>query len=178
MMPGLDGLEVCTRILSRANVPIIFLTALTQEIEVVEGLEHGAVDYVTKPFSPKVLVARVRAALRQAELLSGPETPPAYRDGYLAVDLRAREVRVRGERVKLTLTEYRLLTYLFQNAGQVLTFDEILENVWGPAYQESANYVHIYVHHLRQKLERDPTQPAYLLSEHGVGYRFAGAAPS
>jgi two-component system KDP operon response regulator KdpE len=177
MMPGLDGLAVCSRMLNQTVVPIIFLTALGHEAEIVDGLELGAIDYVTKPFSPRVLVARIRAALRQVTLASSLGARLTYSDDHLNIDLAAREVLVRGERVTLTVTEHRLLAYLLRNAGRVLAFDEILENVWGAAYHGSPNYVHVYVCRLRQKLERDPARPDYLLSEHGVGYRFAGAEP-
>jgi DNA-binding response OmpR family regulator len=172
MMPGLSGLDVCSLILEQMDVPIIFLTALGKESDIVAGLEKGAVDYVTKPFSNTVLIARIRAALRQAALGAAAVAPAAYGNGHLTIDPESHEVFAGGERVVLTITEYRLLAYLFQHAGQALTFGQILENVWGSAYQDSANYVHVYVHRLRKKLERDPTQPEYLLSEHGVGYRF------
>jgi DNA-binding response OmpR family regulator len=172
MMPNLDGWQVCARIRQISEVSIIFLTALGKEDEIIRGLDCGAVDYVTKPFSPKVLVARAQAALRRGEPASGPKKRLAYRDDYLTIDLEMRRVLVGGKPVQLTATEYKLLAYLVLNASQVLTFGQILENVWGKAYQDSVNYVHIYVWHLRQKLEAAPRQPQYLITEHGVGYRF------
>ena len=172
MMPEMDGWQVCSRILELSDVPIIFLSARRDEGEIIHGLDVGAIGYVTKPFNPQVLVARARAALRQAELASGTEKTGTYRDDYLAIDLDARRVRVRGEPVKLTKTEYRLLAYLVQNAGQVLTPQQILETVWGREYRDSADYTHVYICRLRQKLEEDPQDPRYLLTEHGLGYRF------
>jgi two-component system KDP operon response regulator KdpE len=177
MMPDLDGWQLRMAIHQLSGVPVIFLTALGKEKDIVRGLDCGAVDYVTKPFSPKVLAARVRSALRQAERASVPEKPLSYNDGYLTVDLDGRQVLLRGEPVKLTRTEYRLLAYLLRNAGRVLTFQQILDNVWGWEYQESVEYVHVYIWHLRQKLERDPKHPQYLLSERGVGYRFQNHPP-
>ena len=172
MMPDLDGWQVCARVRQMSDVPIIFLTALNAEAEIIHGLDTGAVDYVTKPFSPHVLVARARAALRQTELAPGTEKTDTYRDDYLAIDLDTRQVTVRGEPVKLTKTEYRLLAYLVENAGQVLTPQQILEYVWGREYRDSIDYTHVYMWRLRQKLEEDPQNPRYLLTEHGLGYRF------
>jgi two-component system KDP operon response regulator KdpE len=176
MMPGMDGFETCTQIRQRSRVPVIFLTALGKDKEVVRGLEIGAVDYVTKPFSPRVLVARAAAALRQAKLVSLPEIQPVYDDGYLRIDLAARRVSVQDEAVKLTPIEYGLLTCLFQNAGRVVSYDEILDRVWGEVYRDSNNYVHVYIRHLRQKLEPDPDEPTYIHTERGTGYRFQLAA--
>ena len=172
MMPNLDGWQVCTQIRLLSDVPIIMLTALGQDEHTIRGLDCGAVDYVTKPFSPKVLAARARAALRQATQAAETHQPASYSDDYLTIDLSQRRVLVRGELVCLTATEYRLLAYLVQNAGRVLTFRQILEKVWGWEYQDSVEYVHVYISHLRKKLEEDPKLPAYLLTEHRVGYRF------
>ena len=171
-MPKMDGWEVCRRIHQISSIPIIILTELGGEENIVRGLDCGAVDYVTKPFSPKVLVARAQAALRWPGIASGRPEPPSYCDNYLTIDLKAHRVLVCGKPVKLTTTEYTLLSYLFLNAGQVLTFRQILEHVWGMGYQDSINYVHVYMSHLRNKLEEDPKNPRYLLTEHGVGYRF------
>jgi two-component system KDP operon response regulator KdpE len=175
IMPEMNGWQVCSRIRQISQVPIIFLSAIDGEDNVVHGLNVGAVDYVTKPFSPQVLVARARAALRRTELASGMEKSKTYRDNYLTIDLDERRVLVGEERVKLTGTEFRLLTYLLENAGRVLSFGQILENVWGWEYRDSVNYVHVYVWHLRKKLEEDPRNPQYLLTEHGVGYGSHGA---
>jgi DNA-binding response OmpR family regulator len=172
MMPVLDGWETCERIRRFSNVPIIFLTVLGAEQDILRGFDLGAVDYVTKPFSPKILLARAEAVFRQQELDRAAQDPSVYDDGHLRIDLRRRQVLVGGERVKLTSTEYRLLVYLYQNAGRVLGTEQILEHVWGWAYRDSVNYVYVYVRRLRQKIEPDPTHPAYLRTERGVGYSF------
>lgn len=174
LMPEMNGWEVCRQIRQLSDVPIIFLTALQSEDDIVRGLDLGAVDYVTKPFSLKVLLARVNAVLRQVDTLSG--TPLRwYQDGYLAVDLDHRRVTVDGELVKLSATEYRLLALLLENAGNVLTFEEILTEIWGEEHRNNTDYVRVYVWHLRKKIERNPKNPAYVLTEYGVGYRFERA---
>ena len=173
IMPGKSGWEVCAQIREMSAVPIIMLTSLKSEDDIVRALETGAVDYITKPFNNKVLLARARAALRQAGL-QAPEIrrETGYRDEYLMVDLEKRRVLVDGGPVHLTKTEYELLSTLIRNAGRVLTFSQILVEVWGPGYEDSPDYVHGYISRLRHKLEPDPKDPLYLLSEHGVGYRF------
>lgn len=172
MMPEMDGWEVCQRIRQVSDVPLILLTALARNPEIVKGLKCGADDYLPKPFSPDVLLARAQAVLRRAHHYSAQEKSVTYNDGHLAVDLIKRRVRVRGEPVKLSATECRLLTYLFRHAGRVLTFEQILAQVWGKACQDNPEYVHVYVSRLRQKLEPEPKQPIYFLTEHGIGYRF------
>jgi two-component system KDP operon response regulator KdpE len=172
MMPGMDGLEACRRIRQLSDVPIIMLTVLTGTDDLLRGLEAGADDYVTKPFPSEVLVARVQALLRRSEQSDIDERPVVYQDGHLAIDLHRRQVSVRQEPVRLSPTEYKLLAYLLQNAGRVLTYDQILEQVWGVECLGSTEYVHVYVHRLRQKLETDPCNPRYLLNDPGVGYRF------
>lgn len=171
MMPELDGWETSQRMLDMAEVPIIMLTSLQDDESVIRGLEHGAIDYVTKPFAPRVLAARAKTALRQAAT-SKPTSSRIFRDGYLTIDLNENRVLIEETPVKLTKTEYKLLAYLFQNAGRPLTFQQILEHVWGWEYQDSIEYVHVYVSRLRQKLEKDPKNPHYLLTEYGLGYRF------
>jgi two-component system KDP operon response regulator KdpE len=176
MMPRLDGWETCRRIREVSEAPIIMLTARGEEEDIVRGLEYGADDYLTKPFSIKVLLAHARAVLRRAALPPiGEEEATTYADDYLTMDLRERRVTVDGELIKLTPTEYRLLAYLVQNDGRCLTFREILQNVWGWEYQDDVDYVRVYVWHLRQKLEKDPKDPQYIQTETGVGYRFEGA---
>jgi DNA-binding response OmpR family regulator len=173
MMPRMDGWETCRRIREVSEVPIVMLTAKGQDEDIVRGLEYGADDYLTKPFSVKVLLARARAALRRAALPPPKqEKPIVYVDDYLAVDLGQRRVTVGGEAVKLTPTEYRLLAYLVENAGQVLTSQQILQAVWGWEYQDELDYVRVYIWHLRQKLESEPKSPRYIQTEMGVGYRF------
>jgi DNA-binding response OmpR family regulator len=176
MMPRMDGWETCRRIREVSDVPIIMLTARGQDEDIVRGLEYGADDYLTKPFSIKVLLAHARAVLRRAGLPpTEAEEPTTYADDYLTVDLKERRITVQGEIVKLTPTEYRLLAYLVQNAGHVLTFSQLLENVWGWEYQDDVHYVRVYVWHLRQKLEKDPKNPQYIQTELGMGYRFEKA---
>jgi DNA-binding response OmpR family regulator len=177
MMPGMDGLEVCRRIRQLSDVPIIMLTVLGGADDVLRGLEAGADDYVAKPFSCEVLVARAQALMRRSEQSGKEERPVIYDDGYLAIDLQQRKVSVRREPVKLSRTEFKLLAYLLRNAGQLLTYEQILEQVWGVECLDSVHYVHVYTHRLRQKLEKDPANPAYLLNEPGEGYRFKQQDP-
>jgi len=172
VMPNMDGWETCHHIRQLSEVPIIILSGLRQEDDVIRGLDCGADDYVTKPFSVKVLLARARAVLRRAALPPVTEEPVIYNDDYLTVDRGRRQVLVRGEPVKLTPTEYGLLAYLVQNAGRVVTCRQILEKIWGWEYQDDVDYVRVYIWHLRQKLEEDPRNPQYVLTEYGVGYRF------
>ncbi|MBK8903403.1 MAG: response regulator transcription factor [Anaerolineaceae bacterium] len=174
MMPHVSGWEIGRQIRQLSDVPIIMLTSLAKEEDIIRGLDYGAVDYVTKPFSPKVLAARIRAALRQSSLESAgkEEKAAAFQDGHLTIDLNSHLVTVNNTPLKLTKTEYRVLAYLVQNAGLVLTFQQILEHVWGWDYQDSIQYVHVYVSRLRQKIEPEPQNPQYLLTEYGTGYRF------
>jgi two-component system KDP operon response regulator KdpE len=174
MLPGDDGLEVCRQIREVSDIPIILLTALSQGEEIVRGLDVGADDYITKPFDRQVLLARARAVIRRASMQSRPPENLVFDDGYLMVDLRSRQITVDGAPMRLSATEYDLLRYLLRNHGRVCAFPEILENVWGKEYRFSDEYVHVYVWHLRRKLERDPKNPTYLISEHSVGYRFGG----
>jgi two-component system KDP operon response regulator KdpE len=172
LMPVLDGWDTCAQMRCLTDTPIIFLTALGRETDIIRGLDSGAADYVTKPFSPKELLARSRAALRQVTPASHVERPISYSDERLTFNAAERQVFVAGEPVKLTPTEHRLLLYLLKNAGQILTYEQILTRVWGEAYQSCTEYVHVHISRLRQKLEEDPKQPRYLLGEYGLGYRF------
>ena len=172
VMPVMDGWQTLLRIRELSDVPVIMLTVQGSEAEIVRGLDLGAVDYVTKPFSMRVLIARVEAALRVAGRRSDAAEPAAYDDGYLRIDLEQRRVTVGGALVPLTETEYRLLIYLVENAGRVLSSQQILRRVWGPAYGEETQYVRTYIRRLRLKLEADPADPEYLLTVRGVGYRF------
>ncbi|MEW5867857.1 MAG: response regulator transcription factor [Chloroflexota bacterium] len=170
MMPTQDGWETCRQIRQHSSVPVVMLTSLSSDEEIIRGLEYGADDFVIKPVNVQVLLARARAVLRRVE----PETafPLVYQDSHLKVDLESSLVSVAGVQTKLSPTEFRLLSYMLRNAGRLLTFNQILQNVWGEAYQDSPNYVHVYISHLRQKIETDPKSPQYILSEHGAGYRF------
>ncbi len=172
MMPDIDGFEVLRLIRETSTVPVIMLTAKGEEDDRVRGLELGADDYVTKPFSPRELVSRVRAVLRRTEMTSGGTHGLIEVDDRLKMDFDRREVWVEGKLVNLRPTEYRLLYHLVQNAGWVISHDQILAKVWGYEYQDEPHYVRLYINYLRKKLEEDPTNPKYILTERGVGYRF------
>ena len=155
-----------------STVPVIMLTAKGEEDDRVHGLELGADDYVTKPFQPRELVSRVRAVLRRTENIAGGIRGLIEVDEHLKIDFDRREVWLDGALVKLRPTEYRLLYHLVQNAGWVITHDQILAKVWGYEYRDEPHYVRLYINYLRQKLEKDPADPKYILTERGVGYRF------
>ncbi len=172
MMPDLDGFEVLQLVRESSQVPVIMLTAKGEEDDRVRGLELGADDYVTKPFSPRELVSRVRAVLRRNDQGSTSGDGVIEVDEHLKIDFGRREVWMDNALVKLRPTEYRLLYHLVQNAGWVMTYDQILSKVWGYEYRDEPHYVRLYVNYLRQKLEKDPANPIYILTERGVGYRF------
>lgn len=172
MMPDFDGFEVLRMIREINSVPVIMLTARSEEEDKIRGLELGADDYITKPFSPRELTSRVKAVLRRSEAISGSAKGLVEVDEHLKIDFDRREVWRDGELVKLRPTEYRLLYHLVQNAGWVVTHDQILAKVWGYEYRDEPHYVRLYINYLRQKLEDDPANPKYILTERGVGYRF------
>jgi DNA-binding response OmpR family regulator len=172
MLPDIDGFEVLGLIREISAVPVIMLTAKGEEDDRVQGLELGADDYVTKPFSPRELVSRVKAVLRRTEAAGTSSRDLIEVDDRLKLDFGRREVWVNGELVRLRPTEYRLLYHLVQNAGWVMTYDQLLSKVWGYEYRDEPHYVRLYVNYLRQKLEEDPANPQYILTERGVGYRF------
>ncbi|MCC6261151.1 MAG: response regulator transcription factor [Anaerolineales bacterium] len=172
MMPDLDGFEVLETVREITNVPVIMLTAKGEEDDRVRGLEHGADDYVTKPFSPRELVSRIKAVLRRTESASGSMHGLLEIDKRLKIDFDRREIWLEGKLVKLRPTEYRLLFHLVQNAGWVVSHDQLLQKVWGYEYRDEPHYVRLYINYLRQKLEKDPANPQYILTERGVGYRF------
>jgi two-component system KDP operon response regulator KdpE len=172
MMPDIDGFEVLRMIREISQVPVIMLTAKGEEDDKVKGLELGADDYVTKPFSPRELVSRVKAVLRRGGTFEEDEEGVIEVDERLKIDFGRREVWVDDELVKLRPTEYRLLYHLVQNAGWVLTHDQILTKVWGYEYRDEPHYVRLYINYLRKKIEEDPSNPEYILTERGVGYRF------
>jgi DNA-binding response OmpR family regulator len=172
MLPDIDGFEVLRIIREVTSVPVIMLTAKGEEDDRIRGLELGADDYITKPFSPRELSSRVRAVLRRTET-SGPSTHGLIEvDDRLKIDFDRREVWVEGQLVKLRPTEYRLLYHLVQNAGWVISHDQLLAKVWGYEYRDEPHYVRLYINYLRKKLEEDPSNPKYILTERGVGYRF------
>ena len=172
MMPGLDGFEVLQMIREVSKIPVLMLTAKGEEDDRVRGLELGADDYITKPFSPREMVSRVKAVLRRTEDSSGSMHGLIEVDERLKVDFDRREIWLEGKIVKLRPTEYRLLYHLVQNAGWVVTHDQLLTKVWGYEYRDEPHYVRLYINYLRKKLEEDPSNPKYILTERGVGYRF------
>lgn len=172
MMPDIDGFEVLRIIREVSTVPVIMLTAKGEEDDRVRGLELGADDYITKPFSPRELVSRARAVLRRTETTSAASHGLIEVDEHLKIDFDRREVWVDNELVKLRPTEYRLLYHLVQNAGWVISHDQLLAKVWGYEYRDEPHYVRLYINYLRKKLEKDPANPKYILTERGVGYRF------
>lgn len=170
-LPDLDGLEVTRRIRGGSAVPIVVVSARGQERDKVQALDAGADDYLTKPFGTEELLARMRVALRHAARVAGGDGEAVFEVGELRVDLAARLVFRRGEEVRLTRTEYRLLEALVQNAGKVLTHRQLLREVWGPGAASETHYLRVYMAQLRHKLEDDPARPRHLLTETGVGYR-------
>jgi two-component system KDP operon response regulator KdpE len=172
MMPDVDGFDVLETIREVSNVPVIMLTAKGEEDDRVRGLELGADDYVTKPFSPRELVSRVKAVLRRTEGATGSMHGLIEVDERLKIDFDRREIWLEGKLVKLRPTEYRLLFHLVQNAGWVVSHDQLLQKVWGYEYRDEPHYVRLYINYLRQKLEKEPATPKYILTERGVGYRF------
>jgi len=172
MMPDIDGFEVLRTIREISQVPVIMLTAKGEEDDTIKGLELGADDYVTKPFSPRELVSRVKAVLRRGSTFEEDDESIIKVDERLKIDFGRREVWVEDELIKLRPTEYRLLYHLVQNAGWVLTHDQILTKVWGYEYRDEPHYVRLYINYLRKKIEKDPANPVYILTERGVGYRF------
>jgi two-component system KDP operon response regulator KdpE len=173
MMPELDGFETLRMLREFSSIPVIMLTAKGEEDDKVYGLELGADDYVTKPFGSRELSSRVRAVLRRADMPSAsPEQAVLKVDDRLSVDFNRREVIVAGQHIKLRPTEYRLLYHLIENAGWTVPHEQLLAKVWGYEYRDETHYVRLYVNYLREKIEEDPSDPKYILTERGVGYRF------
>lgn len=173
MMPELDGFETLRMLREFSSIPVIMLTAKGEEDDKVFGLELGADDYVTKPFGSRELSSRVRAVLRRADMpTASPDQAVLKVDDWLSVDFNRREVIVNGEHIKLRPTEYRLLYHLIENAGWTVPHEQLLAKVWGYEYRDETHYVRLYVNYLREKIEEDPSDPKYILTERGVGYRF------
>ena len=173
VLPDGSGTDVCRELRSWSDAPVIVLSAVGEEREKIAALDAGADDYVTKPFSVDELLARLRAVLRRR---SGQAPEPVIEIGELQIDVTERIVTVGGERVKLSPHEFDLLRVLAQNRGKLLTHRALLREVWGPAYEVEAHYLHVYVSHLRRKIEPDPASPRYLLTEAGAGYRLVDPA--
>lgn len=170
-MPRMDGIEACRRIREWTNTPIIVLSVREDEKDKVRALNEGADDYITKPFGVEELLARIRVALRHSK--SAPVTTAAvFSTGDLEIDLAKHIVKRHGKVIKLTRTEYELLAFLVANCGKVLTHKELLHNVWGPEYGEESEYVRVFINQLRRKIEDDPSNPKFILTEPRIGYRF------
>jgi two-component system, OmpR family, KDP operon response regulator KdpE len=174
-LPTMDGLVVCQRIREISNVPILMMTAhAISEQDIAEGLNRGADEYMIKPLGKIEFHARIKALLRRARLSEDAPTITEYKDGYLDVDLKSRRVEVNKDEIRLTPTEFKLLATFIRNPGEVMSFQQLLETVWGSEYSSEHHYPRIYVSHLRRKIEPDAKTPTYIHNEYGVGYRFVG----
>jgi two-component system KDP operon response regulator KdpE len=171
-MPGMDGFETLRRLREISESAVIMLTVRSDEEDRIKGLDLGADDYVTKPFSPRELSSRIRAVLRRFEQQSRPEEQIVAIDDRLQVDFQRRDVIVEGERISLRPTEYRLLYHLIQNAGWVVPHETLLTKVWGHEYLNDNHLLRLYITYLRKKIEPDPANPQYIFTERGLGYRF------
>jgi len=172
MMPEMDGFETLKMIREFSNVPVLMLTVRNSEEDKVRGLDAGADDYITKPFSPRELVSRVRAVLRRMHPLSPAKTAILKIDDRLSVDFNTGGLLVAGQRVKLRPTEFRLLRHLLENAGWTIPYGTLLSKVWGYEYKDAISYLRLYINYLRKKIEPDPAHPRYIFTERGLGYRF------
>lgn len=170
MLPKMDGYAVCRRIREFSAVPVIMLTARSAQVDLIHGFEVGADDYLTKPFSVTELLVRVQAVLRRSKWPEEIVSHQSFKSGPITIDFAQHRVAVGEDTVKLTPTEYRLLTYMASNANRVIMHRELLRAVWGPEYGEETEYLRVYIRYLRQKLEPDPSQPSYLLTQPGAGY--------
>ena len=172
MMPELDGFETLTSIREISNVPVIFLSAKGEEFDRILGLDLGADDYLTKPFNPRELVSRIRAVLRRMGENGQDQDPTVVVDEGLSIDFDHRTANVRGNDVHLRPTEHKLLYQLVSNAGKLMRHEVLMSRVWGPEYRDEHHYLRLYITYLRQKIEADPKDPKYIISERGLGYRF------
>ncbi len=172
MMPEMDGFETLKLLREISTVPVILLTVKSDEDDKIHGLSLGADDYVTKPFSPRELSTRINAVLRRADWPAPTPRTVLKIDERLSIDFNRHQVIVAGERIDLRPTEYRLLNHLVQNVGWVVPHDTLLAKVWGYEYREETHYLRLYINYLRKKIEEDPANPVYILTERGVGYRF------
>lgn len=177
-LPDMDGFEVLRRIRDRSDAPVLMISARGEEIDKVRGLELGADDYVTKPFGYLELSARIKAVMRRAQALPPVSGDGQFEAGPIQINYATHQVTANGKPVKLTPIEYKLLYQLTRNAGQVLFHDQLLTKIWGPEYVGELDYLRIYVRRLREKLEPNPQQPVYILTERGLGYRFESGAAS
>jgi DNA-binding response OmpR family regulator len=172
-IPKMDGWEVCRRIRDMSDIPIVMVSVHSQKADRLKGFLLGADDYVPKPVDFQELLARVQAVLRRARAISQDSAPSTFHDGEIDVEWKSHQVWVRGERVKLTPTEFKILACLINNRGWIVTHEQLLEKAWGPNYIGDKSFVKLYVRYLRRKIEKDPSNPQLILTERGVGYRFA-----
>jgi two-component system KDP operon response regulator KdpE len=176
-LPDVDGFQVLQEIREFSDVPVIMLTARDDVMDKVKGLELGADDYMTKPFDHLELLARIRAVLRRLDLPAPHSRIPSFRAGDLELDFTVHEARLKGVRIELTPTEYKLLYHLVRNSGRILTHETLLSRVWGREYTDELDYLRVYVRRLRDKLGDDPAHPKYVRTERGIGYRFIASPP-
>lgn len=173
VIPKMDGWEVCRRIRDMSDIPVMMVTVKGQKADRLKGFVSGADDYITKPVDLSELVARVQAVLRRAGSDAQNDEQTAFHNGEIEVEWRSRQVWVRGEKVKLSPTEYKILACLIKNRGWIVTHEQLLEKAWGPNYIGDKSFVKLYIRYLRQKIEADPHNPRLILTERGVGYHFA-----
>ena len=178
VLPDIDGFEVLRQIRAFSDVPVVMLTAHDDSMDKVKGLELGADDYVTKPFNHLELMARVKAVLRRLDMPAPVSRAPSFRSGDLEVDFARQEARLKGERIELTPTEYKLLYHLIRNAGHILQHGTLLAKVWGREYVDEVDYIRVYIRRLREKLGDNPENPQYIRTERGLGYRFVADEPA
>jgi two-component system KDP operon response regulator KdpE len=172
-MPRMDGWEVCRRIRDMSEIPVIIVTVNGQKCDLLKGFDLGVDDYITKPVDFAELMARVRAVLRRSDSATRDEGANTFNDGELEIDWRSHQVYVRGKQVKLSPTEFRVLSCLVKNRGWIVTHEQLLQKAWGPNYIGDKSFVKLYIRYLRQKIERNTRKPQLILTERGVGYRFS-----
>ncbi len=172
MMPDLDGFQICHRIRQFSNTPLMMISALEQDRLLLQGLEAGADDFLSKPINPEILLARARAVMRRSRQKNAGPDVFNYDDGRLVIDFEKHRVLIEDKEIKLTPVEFRLLAYMATNVSRVLSYEQILFNIWGNEYMGNDDYVHVYVSYLRSKIEQDPKEPRYIQSIHGIGYIF------
>lgn len=172
-MPKMDGWEVCRRIRDMCDIPVLMITVNGQKADLLRGFGLGADDFIVKPVHFPEVIARVRAALRRVNLTEEDNGPSSFHNDEIKIDWKSHQVYIRGELVKLSPTEYKLLSCLIRNRGWIVTHSQLLEKVWGPNYVCDKSFVKLYIRYLRKKIEEDPGRPKYIMTERGVGYRFA-----
>jgi len=172
-MPKMDGWEVCRRIRDMCDIPVLMVTVNGQKADLLRGFGLGADDFIVKPVHFPEVIARVRAALRRVNLTEEDNGPSSFHNDEIKIDWKSHQVYIRGELVKLSPTEFKLLSCLIRNRGWIVTHTQLLEKAWGPNYVGDKSFVKLYIRYLRKKIEEDPGRPKYIMTERGVGYRFA-----